>query len=219
MDRSEFSNRVQSLGEEIANAVTHGIGAALSIAGLTLLIVIAAVSGDMWAVAGAAVFGASLVFLYLASTLYHAIQSPPAKQFFHRMDHIGIAFLIAGTYTPILLVKMRDTQGWILLAVIWGLAFVAAGIKIFFTNRYRVISTSVYLLMGWLALFVAQPLIAALGWSGVVWVLAGGVAYSLGVIPFMWNRIPYNHAVWHVFVMAGSAFHFGAIAFHVLPAG
>ena len=136
------------------------------------------------------------------------------------MDHIGIAFLIAGTYTPILLVKMRDTQGWILLAIIWGLAFVAAGIKIFFTNRYRlVVSTSVYLLMGWLALFVAQPLIAALGWNGVVWVLAGGIAYSLGVIPFLWNRIPYNHAVWHVFVMAGSAFHFGRDRFHVLPAG
>ncbi len=209
--------RVQSLGEEIANAITHGIGAALSIAGLTLLVVMAVMRGDGWQLAGVTVFGASLVFLYLASTLYHAIQTERAKRIFHRLDHIGIAFLIAGTYTPILLVKMRTTEGMIVFGVIWGLAFVSAGIKIFFTNRYRVISTTVYLAMGWLAVFVAGPLFQAVGWGGVAWLLAGGIAYSLGVIPFLWSRIPYNHAVWHIFVMAGSTLHYLGIYFHVLP--
>jgi hemolysin III len=217
VSRLDVKDKVQSLSEEVANAVTHGIGAALSIAGLTLLVVLAIVSGDGWSIVGVSIFGASMVFLYLASTLYHAIQTPAVKQFFHRMDHIGIAFLIAGTYTPILLIKMRDPQGWLLLTIIWVLALIAAGIKIFFTNRYRVISTSVYLVMGWLAIILARPLVDALGWNGILWMVAGGVAYSIGVIPFLWNRLPYNHAVWHVFVMAGTAFHYGAIALHVVP--
>ncbi|MCB0045081.1 MAG: hemolysin III family protein [Caldilineaceae bacterium] len=210
-------DRNQSLGEEIANAVTHGIGAALSVAGLTLLIVMAVLRGDGWRLAGSIVFGVTLVFLYLASTLYHAIQTERAKRFFHRLDHVGIAFLIAGTYTPILLVKMRTTAGLTVFGIIWALAVAAAVGKIFFMARFRILSTLVYVGMGWIAVFIIVPLAHAMGWGGMMWLIAGGIAYCLGIIPFLWTTIPYHHTIWHLFVMAGSILHYLGIYFHVLP--
>ena len=206
----------QSLAEEIANAVTHGIGAALSIVGLTLMVVIAVLYGDAWQVMGMVIYGGSLVFLYLASTLYHSFQIDSAKSFFHRMDHVGISMLIAGTYTPILLVKMRNPQGLTFLVVIWTLAITAAVIKSFFTGRFVRLSTAIYVAMGWLALLLAKPLIETMGIDGALWLLAGGLAYSLGVIPFLWKRLRFHHAIWHLFVMAGSAFHFLGIFRYVL---
>jgi hemolysin III len=213
---TQSPSMAQSLAEEIANAVTHGIGAALSIVGLTLMVVIAVLYGDGWQVMGMVIYGGSLVFLYLASTLYHSFQIDSVKQFFHRMDHVGISMLIAGTYTPILLVKMRNPQGLTFLVVIWTLAITAAVIKSFFTGRFVRLSTAIYVAMGWLALLLAKPMIDTMGWDGALWLLAGGLAYSLGVIPFLWERLRFHHAIWHLFVMAGSVFHFFGIFRYVL---
>ena len=207
----------QTLPEEIANAVTHGIGAALSVAALTSMIIIASLYGDVWSVVSVSIYGATLVFLYLASTLYHGIQVKTAKEVFHVMDHIGISLLIAGTYTPILLVKMRTTEGWIFFGLIWGLALTAASIKSFFTNRYTRISTAIYVIMGWMSLFLISSMLEVLGVGGFAWIAAGGVSYTLGVIPFLWQRLPYNHAIWHLFVIGGSVCHFVAILLYVLP--
>lgn len=206
----------QSLAEEIANAVTHGVGAALSIAGLTLLIVMAAWSGDRWLIVGVSIYGFALVFLYLASTLYHSMPRDPAKSFFLVLDHVGIALLIAGTYTPILLGKMRTPTGLAFLGIIWTLAITGAAIKAFFTQRYTALSTGLYVALGWLAVLLGRAMFEALGLAGVMWMAIGGLSYSLGVIPFLWERLPFNHAVWHVFVMGGSACHYFAIMRYVV---
>jgi len=207
----------ENLVEEIANAVTHGIGAALSIVGLTVLVVWAALWGDTWRVVAVSIYGATLVFLYLASTLYHAIQHFATKRLFHILDHVGIALLIAGTYTPILLIQMRNFYGWLFFGIIWGLAIVGASIKAFFTGRYVHLSTAIYVAMGWLALFLIKPMLTTMGVGGMTWMFVGGVSYSLGVIPFLWERLPFNHAIWHLFVIGGSACHFVAIFRYVLP--
>jgi hemolysin III len=209
----------ESLIEEIANAITHGIGAALSIVGLIFLVVWAAVEGDTWRIVAVSIYGGTLVFLYLASTLYHAIQHLATKRVFHILDHVGIAFLIAGTYTPILLIQMRDFYGWLFFGVIWGLAVIGASIKAFFTARFVRISTATYVAMGWLAILLLKPMLTTMGSSGLIWMVAGGLSYSLGVIPFLWHRLPFNHAIWHLFVIGGSVCHYVAIWQYVLPQG
>lgn len=215
--RYEIENAFNTLREEIANSITHGIGAALSIAGLVLMLSLAARTGDGWRIAGVVVYGSSLVLLYLASTLYHAFQHPPIKRFWRRMDHIGIYCLIAGSYTPFLLVTLRGTWGWILLGIIWTLAALGIVFKMFFMDRFKLANVAIYLLMGWLIVLIFGPLASQLGTAGVAWLIAGGLAYTGGVAFFVWERLPYNHAVWHLFVMAGSACHFCAVFFHVLP--
>lgn len=215
--RSEQEKPRQTLPEEIANAITHGIGAGLSLVGLILLVVTAVGLQDRWRIISVSIYGVTLVFLYLASTLYHSIQFKPVKEFFHILDHIGIFFLIAGTYTPILLIRMRDTPGWIFFISLWALAIVGAVIKAFFTNKYTRISALIYILMGWAALIRMDALISAVDTPGVILVLVGGVSYTIGVIPFLWHRLPYNHAIWHLFVIGGSVCHFLAIFRYVLP--
>lgn len=212
-------HKVETLGEEIASAVTHGIGAALSVAGLVLLIIFSARFADGWRIVSVSIYGGALVFLYLASTLYHAIRHLAAKQVFHILDHVGIFLLIAGTYTPILLIKLRDQQGWIFFGVIWGLALFGACFKAFFTGRFVKVSTFTYVAMGWLSVFLGSAMIGALGMGGMVWLVAGGLSYSLGVIPFLWERLPFNHAIWHLFVIGGSVCHYVVIWQYVLPAG
>ncbi len=207
----------ESLVEEIANAITHGIGAALSLVGLTLLVVWAALSGDTWRIVAVSIYGGTLVFLYLASTLYHAIQHFATKRIFHILDHVGIALLIAGTYTPIILIQMRDFYGWLFFGLIWGLAVTGASIKAFFTSRFVRISTATYVAMGWLAVLLVKPMLTTMGSAGMIWMVAGGLSYSLGVIPFLWHRLPFNHAIWHLFVIGGSVCHFVAIFRYVLP--
>jgi hemolysin III len=213
-------DRVQSLAEEIANAVTHGIGAGLSIAGLVIAIVVAVQRGDKYSVIGASIFGATLVLLYLASTLFHAFQRETVKvtvrRFFHILDHIGIGFLIAGTYTPFAL-KLRGSGGWTVLIVIWSLALLVSFIKAFFTGRFNGLTALIYVAMGWMGIFMFGDLVAALGMGPVVWLFIGGVAYTVGVVPFLWEKLPFNHAIWHLFVMAGSICHFLGILFYVLP--
>ncbi|MGJ5814006.1 PAQR family membrane homeostasis protein TrhA [Paludibaculum fermentans] len=207
---------VATPGEEIASSVTHGLGAALSVAGLVMMVVAAATRGTGRQVLACAVYGSSLILLYLSSTLYHALRHQRAKRVFRILDHISIYLLIAGTYTPFLLVTLRGPWGWALFGVVWGLAVLGIGFKCFFTGRMEILSTSVYLLMGWVAVVAIRPLLAALPWTGFLWLLAGGLAYTLGVVFYTWRR-KYAHAVWHLFVLAGSACHFVAVWLYVLP--
>lgn len=202
-------------GEEIAHSVTHGVGAALSAAGLVLLVVRAAQAGDPWRVVSFAIFGATLVLLYLASTLYHALRPPRARRVFQILDHGAIYLLIAGTYTPFLLVSLRGGWGWSLFGVVWGLAAAGIVFKSFCAGRYRVVSTLLYLAMGWLCVIATGPLLRAVPRDGLLWLLAGGLAYSGGTVFYLWKRLPYHHAVWHLFVLAGSICHFCAVYGHL----
>ena len=208
-----------SLGEEIAHAVTHGVGLALSLAALVSLVGAASVRGDAWHVAGCGIFGATLVLLYAASTLYHGISHPRAKRVLQRLDHAAIYLLIAGTYTPFALVSLRGAWGWTLLALVWGLA--ALGIALVATaprGKVRRLSLVLYLGMGWLAVVALEPLLGSLHPRGVALLVLGGLTYTLGVVFYAWHRIPYNHAVWHVFVLAGSACHVACVLGYVIPA-
>ncbi len=203
--------------EELANTITHGAGVALSILGLVLLVVRAAIYGDAWQVVSFSIYGSSLILLYLASTLYHGFKSKRVKEILRIFDHSAIYLLIAGTYTPFLLVTLRGPWGWSLFGTIWGLALLGITFKIIFGPKYEIVSTIFYLMMGWVVIIAIKPLIAALPLAGLVWLVAGGLAYSLGVIFYVWEKLPYNHAIWHGFVMAGSFFHFFAVFLHIAP--
>lgn len=211
------STRDYSLGEEIANAITHGVGALLSIVALVALIVAAALWGNAWHLASAIAYGVSLFILYMASTLYHAIQNPKACAVFKVLDHAGIYLLIAGTYTPFTLVVIRDQGGWWLFAVVWSLAIIGIVFEAFWVNRPKWISVLVYLGMGWLAVTMINPLLSNLEPAGVWLLFGGGVAYTLGTVFYVLKRVKYMHAVWHLWVLAGSALHFLAVMFYVFP--
>ena len=206
-----------TVGEEIANSVTHGIGAALSVAGLTLLVVLAAIYGDVWRVVSFSIYGSSLVLLYLASTLYHSIQAPKVKRILRIFDHSAIYLLIAGTYTPFTLVSMRGPWGWTMFSVVWGLALLGIAFKTVFIGRYEKWATVAYVLMGWLVVIAFKEMLVTIPPGGIVWLVIGGVVYTLGVLFYAWQKLPYNHAIWHLFVLGGSICHFFAILFHVLP--
>ncbi|MBI5155312.1 hemolysin III family protein [Candidatus Poribacteria bacterium] len=200
-----------SPSEELANAATHGAGAVLSVAGLVTLIVLAVAAGDPWRIVSFSIYGASLVVMYLASTLYHSFRHPKVKRVFRVLDHASIYLLIAGSYTPFTLVAMRGGWGWSLFGIVWGLALAGIVLKIFFTGRFRGISAGVYLGMGWLVMIAIKPLLEAIPMTAFVWLAIGGAAYSLGVVFYLWRRLPYHHAVWHVFVLAGSICQFIAV--------
>jgi len=206
-----------SLAEEITHGITHGVGLLLSLAGFAALVVAASLRGDMWTVVGCLVFGATLVLLYAASTLYHSLPRGRAKEVFRRMDHAAIFLLIAGTYTPFALVSLRGTWGWALLAAVWSLAALGIALVTTIPQRVRHISVVLQLVMGWLAVLALEPLARALHAGGLSLLVAGGLAYSLGVVFYAWQRLPYNHAVWHVFVLAGSACHFSCVLGYVVP--
>jgi hemolysin III len=201
--------------EERLNTVTHAAGALASAAGSVLLVIRASTEGDAFAIVGCAIFGATLLLLYTASTLYHAVRSPARKQRLRVFDHCAIYALIAGTYTPFTLVGLRGPWGWSLFGVLWGLAFAGIGFKLFFTGRYERLSTVIYIAMGWMGLVAAVPLSQRLPFDVLVWLVAGGVAYTAGTIFFSSRRIPYTHAIWHLFVLAGSLCHGVAIALMV----
>lgn len=207
-----------TLREEIANAITHGIGAVLSIAALVLLIIYSIQYGDVWHIVSFSIYGTTLVLLYSFSTLLHAFQNIRIKNVFEVLDHVGIYLLIAGTYTPFLLVTIRGSLGWTILGIVWGLAAIGITFKIFFVKRFIILSTLFYILMGWLIIFAIKPLYENLAISGVIWLVIGGLLYTFGSIFYVWRRIPYHHAIWHVFVLLGSISHFVAILLYVLPA-
>jgi hemolysin III len=206
-------------GEEIANSLTHGAGLALSIAGVSVLVTLAVLRSDTWTVVGCAVFGAALVLLYGASTCYHALRARRWKRVLRVFDHAAIFLLIAGTYTPFMLVNLRGPWGWSLFGVVWALAVAGIVLKAFFTGRFRVLSTLIYLFMGWLILVAIRPLVEALPHASLVLLFAGGAAYSAGTVFYCWKRLPYHHAVWHLFVLAGSTCHFFAVLDSVMPPG
>ena len=214
--KSEVSSKHYSVLEEIANSVTHGIGAGLSVAGLVWLILRAVRIGDAFSIVSVIVFGASLTLLYIASTLYHALPWQKIKLLFRKFDHCAIYWLIAGTYTPFLLVSMRGTVGWTLFGVLWGIAIVGTAFKLFFIGRFDRLSTAMYVVMGWTALVAIKPAIAYIPGPALFMMFIGGLAYTFGVFFYLNNRIPFNHAIWHCFVMAGSTVHFFAIIFYVL---
>jgi hemolysin III len=203
--------------EEIANAITHGIGLLLSIAGFVVLLVLAALRGTAWHIVACSIYGATLICLYAASTLYHAVISPRVKRALRIFDHSAIYLLISGTYTPFLLVSLRGPWGWSLFGVIWGLALAGVLFKFWFVERFAILSTAVYIAMGWLVVIAAKPVITHLPLTAIIWLLAGGLAYTGGVIFFAAKRIPYSHAIWHLFVLAGSICHYFAVLSTVIP--
>ena len=209
-------DHLHQIRDEIANALTHGLGAAAALAGGAVLITLAAIHGDGWQLAGAIVFGITLLLLYTASTLYHAIQHPIAKGRLKVFDHCAIYLLIAGTYTPFTLIGLRGPWGWGLFAAIWTLAIFGVVFKLFYTGRFKKLSTLIYIAMGWLVLVAAKPMLSSLdGWT-LGWLLAGGVFYTLGTVFYHRESIPYAHAIWHLYCIAGSVCHYVAVMAQVV---
>jgi hemolysin III len=202
--------------EEFANALTHGLGATAALAGGAVLITLAALYGDGWQLASAIVFGTSLLLLYLASTLYHAVQHPVVKGRLKVFDHCAIYLLIAGTYTPFTLIGLRGPWGWSLFAAIWSLALAGVVFKLFYTGRFKLLSTAIYIAMGWLVIVAIKPLLGALdGWT-LGWMFAGGAFYTLGTVFYHRPSLPYSHAIWHLFVLGGSVCHYVAVMAQVI---
>jgi hemolysin III len=204
--------------EERANAITHALGAVLSLIGGAGLITLAARGGDAWQIVSAAVFSTALLLLYTASTVYHAVQQPQVKARLEIVDHAAIYLLIAGTYTPFMLVSLRGPWGWSLFGVIWGLAVLGVIAKLFLTGRFARLSTLTYVAMGWLVVVAIVPALRALPTPALVWLVLGGLLYTGGTFFFHRDRMPYAHAIWHLFVLAGSACHVAAVLTQVLPA-
>lgn len=205
-----------TLGEEIVNSLTHGVGVLLAIAATAVLITRAAAHGDPWQVVGCSVFGASLIFLYTASTLYHSVSAPRAKKVLRALDHTAIFVLIAGTYTPFALVNLRGPWGWSLFVAIWCVAVFGMVSRLTFLRRWPAVTVALYVLMGWAVVVVARPFIQHVSTPGLVLLVAGGLAYTAGLAFYSWERLPYNHAIWHGFVLAGSACHVFAVLVSVV---
>ncbi len=208
---------IYHLGDILANAITHGIGAMLAIAGAAVLVV-ASTRGTASLIVSCSIFSATLVMVYICSTLYHSLVRTRARHVFHILDHSAIYLLIAGTYTPFCLVTLRGPVGWTLFGCEWALAVCGVVFKSFAVGRFAVASALVYLAQGWFIVVALGPLIHSLGWHGLMWLGAGGVAYTLGIIFFALDRRRYFHALWHLFVLAGSVAHYFGILFYVVPA-
>lgn len=215
MKKTKKERRLETPAECIANAVTHGAGLVISIACLVLLVVCAALNKGVWEIVSCSVYGAMLVTLYLASTLYHSVRSLRFQRMLQIIDHAAIYLLIAGTYTPYVLVPLRGRLGWSLFGMIWGLAGLGIVFQAMFINRLKIVSTLSYLAMGWLVAGAIVPLWRALPAGGVFWLIAGGLFYSAGIIFYARKQMMFAHAVWHLFVLAGSLCHFFGILFYV----
>lgn len=205
--------RQLTLGEEIFNSITHGIGALLSIAGLVILTVFAAKKGDAWHIVSFSIFGTTMVLLYLASTLYHSFTKESIKNLFARFDHSAIFLLIAGTYTPFVLTTIRGPFGWVMFGIIWALAVAGIVIRSIYLTRFRKLMMWLYLAMGWMFLIAIVPIVRNLPASSIVFLFIGGVCYSAGVIFYAWRNLKYGHGIWHLFVMAGTIMHFFSVLY------
>ncbi|HNR64776.1 MAG TPA: hemolysin III family protein [Atribacterota bacterium] len=203
-----FLNQDYGKGQEIINSITHGIGAILSIVGLIMLLYISIEKEDIWRIVSFAIYGTTLVFLYVSSTIYHSVTDKRKKYIFRILDHIAIYLLIAGSYTPLTLVLLRGSLGWIIFGVVWLIALAGIFMKIFFFSKTKILSMILYIIMGWLIVVVTKPIISILP-TGILYLLiVGGLCYSLGIIFYITPKIPYNHTIWHIFVLAGSFTHF-----------
>lgn len=210
-------HRSGTLGEEIANSVTHGAGLVASIAGLFVLVAAAVERGDVWIITSCAIYASTLVLLYAASTLYHSLAATRARHVFQIIDHSAIYLLIAGSYTPFALVNLRGPWGWTILAIVWALAAAGVATKAVFGPRWPIVSTVLYIAMGWTAVVAIKPMLLHVAPAGIAWLVAGGLAYTGGVTFYAWERLRYNHAMWHLFVLGGSVCHFVAVFFYVVP--
>lgn len=204
-----------SAGEELANWITHGVGVLFGVAVLCLLVVFSALNKGAWEVVSCSVYGATFILLYLCSTLYHAAQNPRTKRVLKVIDHSAIYLLIAGTYTPFAMASLRGPLGWSIFGIIWGCALLGITFKIFFTGRFKAVSLTSYLVMGWACIFVLKQLYMELGGLGFIFFGVGGLCYTLGAVFYAWKSLPWSHAVWHLFVLAGSLSHFFSILFGV----
>jgi hemolysin III len=208
---SDYSPR-----EEKLNIITHAFGLIFSIVALMLLLIKTAEIGNFWSVVAVSIFGVSLVVLYAASTLYHSATQKDIRFKMKIFDHSAIYILIAGTYTPFTIITLNGTTGWLIFGISWGMALVGIILKLFFTGRYNAISTLMYILMGWMIVFVLGPIIDGLHFDGVLWLIGGGVSYTIGAIIYSIKKIKFNHAIFHIFVLVGSFCHFYSVYFYVL---
>jgi len=206
-----------STAEEVAHSITHSLGILFSIAGLAVLTAFASLFGTVWHIVSCSIYGATQIFMYTASTLYHSIPLPRAKAVLRLCDHAAIFLLIAGTYTPFALVNLRGPWGWSLLAVIWGLALLGIALQTKLIRHNRLATTIPYVAMGWVAVIVINPLVKSVAPGGLILLISGGLAYTVGTLFYVWRRLPFHHAIWHAFVLAGSSLHFFAILFYVIP--
>ncbi len=211
------TTRRYTVAEEIFNAITHGVGAIFAVFALTLLIVFASLYGNAWHIVSVSIYGTTLILLYLTSTFYHSFTNEKVKHIFKILDHSAIFLLIAGTYTPFMLVTLRGVLGWVLLSIIWVFAILGIILKIFFIGKFKRLSTVIYLLMGWFIVVAMKPLIAAMPVPGLRLLVAGGIMYTLGSFFYIRKSRAFNHGIWHLFVLGGSVCHFLSVLLHVLP--
>lgn len=206
---------LESFGEAVANGITHGLGLILSIIGLVVLVGAAAAQDDITKIVSSILYGVSLIAMYSSSTLYHSFQYPKLRYYLRILDHTSIYLLIAGTYTPFTLVSLRGVWGWSLFAAVWGLAFIGITFKLIFEHRYHVVSVVIYLVMGWMGVVAIKPVMEVLPPTALLWLLAGGIAYTGGIVFYIWKK-PYSHTIWHLFVLAGSLCHYIAVLLYVI---
>jgi len=205
-----------SKGEEITNAILHGIGLGLAIAALVILVVLANTSGNVWHIVSFSIYGSTLIILYLSSTLYHSFPKGKTKDIFEIFDHSAIYLLIAGTYTPLTLIALKGALGWTIFGVVWAIAIIGIIFKIFWVKKFVVFSTVLYIVMGWIIVFAIKPLLLAMTIKSLIFLIVGGGLYTIGSIFYVWRKMKYHHAIWHLFVLAGSTCHFFTILF-LLP--
>ncbi|HTQ87036.1 MAG TPA: hemolysin III family protein [Candidatus Solibacter sp.] len=202
---------------ELANSLTHGAGLALAVAGCAVLVTLAALRGNARHIVACSVYGATLVCLYAASTVYHSVRSRRLRRVMRFLDHSAIYLLIAGTYTPFMLVNLRGGWGWTLFGLVWGMAAAGIVLKVWYVGKFPIASTIVYVAMGWVAIVAVKPILAMVPVAGILWLLAGGLLYTAGVGFFAWEKLPYHHAIWHLFVIGGSVCHYIAVVRVVVP--
>jgi len=207
----------RTLKEEITNSIIHGIALAIGIGGIATLIVFACLRGTASHIVGCSIYGGTLIILFLSSTLYHGFQKPHKKRIFKIIDHCSIYLFIAGTYTPFTLVNLKGGWGWTLFGLIWGFAILGILSELFLKAKHRFLSSTIYLMMGWLVIIAIKPLFASMPLAGCLLLVAGGLSYTVGVIFYVNDKIPYFHSIWHLWVLAGSVFHFFSILFYVVP--
>ena len=217
MDSQNKPFSSESLSERLFNTITHGIGSVLSIVALVLMVVYASYNSDAWSIVGVSIFGSTLILLYMSSTLYHAFSNGRVKQIFKTLDQSFIYLLIAGTYTPVLLITLRNTLGWTVFGLVWAMAIGGITHRIFFFDKLKKLSLVSYIVMGWLSLIVFKSLLNAAPAELVVWLLIGGAFYTGGIIFYSWEKLPFNHAIWHLFVLGGSFSHFIGIYIYLIP--
>jgi hemolysin III len=217
LDSQNKSFSSESLSERLFNTITHGIGSILSIVALVLMVVYASYNSDAWSIVGVSIFGTTLILLYMSSTLYHAFSNGRVKQIFKTLDQSFIYLLIAGTYTPVLLITLRNTLGWTVFGLVWAMAIGGIIHRIFFFDKLKRLSLVSYIVMGWLSLIVFKSLLNAAPAELVVWLLIGGAFYTGGLIFYSWEKLPFNHAIWHLFVLGGSFSHFMGIYIYLIP--